>query len=102
MICVIARIEVAPGRRDDFLARFREVVPKVLDESGCLEYGPMVDVPTSIGAQEAPRDQVVTVVEKWESVEALEAHLIAPHMLEYRKSVKDLVVGTSLEILQPA
>ena len=102
MICVIARIEVAPGRRDDFLARFREVVPKVLDETGCLEYGPMVDVPTSIGAQEAPRDQVVTVVEKWESVEALEAHLIAPHMLEYRKSVKDLVVGTSLEILQPA
>ena len=102
MICVIARIEVAQGRRDDFLTRFREVIPKVLDETGCLEYGPMVDVPTSIGAQEAPRDQVVTVVEKWESVEALEAHLIAPHMLEYRKSVKDLVVGTSLEILQPA
>lgn len=102
MICVIARIEVADGHRDDFLARFREVVPKVLEEEGCLEYGPMVDVPTSIGAQGAPREQVVTVLEKWESVDALEAHLMAPHMLEYRKSVKELVLGTSLEILEPA
>jgi quinol monooxygenase YgiN len=102
MICVIAKIELAEGRREDFLARFREVVPKVLQEEGCLEYGPMVDVPTSIGAQEAPREQIVTVLEKWESVEALEVHLMAPHMLEYRKLVKGMVLGTSLEILEPA
>ncbi len=102
MICVIATIEVAEGRRDEFLAEFRKVVPKVLQEAGCLEYGPMVDVPTSIGAQVSPREDVVTVVEKWESVEALEAHLMAPHMLEYRKAVKALVVGASLEILEPA
>ena len=102
MICVIARIEVAEGRRDDFLARFREVVPKVLEEEGCLEYGPMIDVPTNIGAQRAPCEEVVTVLEKWESVEALEAHLIAPHMLEYRKSVKELVLGAALEIVEPA
>ena len=102
MICVIAKIEVAEGRRDDFLAAFGEVVPKVLEEEGCLEYGPMVHVPTSIPAQALPKDNVVTVVEKWESVEALEAHLMAPHMIEYRKSVKPLVVSTSLEILKPA
>ena len=102
MICVIAKIEVAGGRRDDFLAAFHEVVPKVLEEEGCLEYGPMVPVPTSIPAQAPAQDNVVTVVEKWESVEALEAHLMAPHMIEYRKSVKALVVSTSLEILKPA
>jgi len=102
MICVIARIEVAAGRRDEFLARFHELVPKVLEEDGCLEYGPMIDVPTNICAQQPPREDMVTVVEKWQSVEALEAHLMAPHMLEYRKSVKELVVGTSLEILSPA
>jgi quinol monooxygenase YgiN len=62
----------------------------------------MVHVPTNIAAQVAPQDDVVTVVEKWESVEALEAHLMAPHMLEYRKTVKPLVVSTSLEILRPA
>jgi len=102
MICVIAKIEVAEGRRDDFLAAFRKIVPSVVAEEGCLEYGPMVDVSTRIPGQAPGQDHVVTVVEKWESVEALEAHLIAPHMVEYRKSVKGLVVGTSLEILRPA
>jgi quinol monooxygenase YgiN len=102
MICVIARIEVAEGRRDDFLAQFRQLVPKVLAEEGCLEYGPMVDVPTNIGAQEPARQNVVTIVEKWESIEALESHLMAPHMVEYRKVVKPMVVGTSLDILEPA
>ena len=102
MICVIAEIEVAEGRRDEFLAEFHKLVPKVLAEAGCLEYGPMEDVPTSIGAQSPARDNLVTVVEKWESVEALEAHLMAAHMVEYRKSVKPMVAGTSLKILKPA
>jgi len=102
MICVIATIEVVEGRCEDFLAKFHGVVPKVSAETGCLEYAPMVDVPTGIGLQTPARPDVVTIVEKWESIEALEAHLIAPHMIEYRKGVKDLVKGTSLRILTPA
>ncbi len=102
MICVLATVEVVEGRREQFLAAFRQVVPKVLTEEGCLEYGPMVDVETNIPAQPPARGNVVTVVEKWESVEALEAHLIAPHMLEYRKAVKELVAGTKRLVLEPA
>ncbi len=102
MICVIATIEVADGRREDFLAEFRKLVPKVLAEKGCLEYAPMVDVASGIGVQAPPRPNVVTIVEKWESLEALEAHLIAPHITAYRKSVKALVKGTSLVILTAA
>jgi quinol monooxygenase YgiN len=62
----------------------------------------MIDLPTSVGAQRTVRDNVVTVVEKWESVEALETHLMAPHMMQYRKRVKGMVTGSSLSILQPA
>ena len=102
MISVLATIEVAEGRRNDFLAVFRELVPKVMAEEGCVEYGPWLDVPTSISAQDPIRDNVVTAIEKWESIETLEAHLIAPHMLEFRKSIKDLVQGISLQILRPA
>ncbi len=102
MISVLATIEVAEGRRNDFLAVFRELVPKVLAEEGCIEYGPWLDAPTTISAQDPLRDNAVTAVEKWESTEALEAHLIAPHMLEFRKSIKDLVKGISLQILRPA
>jgi len=44
---------------------------------------------------------VVTIVEKWDSVAALEAHLIAPHMREFRTQVKPWVVSTSLQVLTP-
>ena len=102
MIYVIATIEVAEGKRDAFLAEFHQLMPAVHAEDGCIEYGPTTDLETTIERQLAPRPQVVTIVEKWESIEHLEAHLVAPHMLEYRSKVKDLVVGASLQVLQPA
>ena len=42
---------------------------------------------------------MVTIVEAWESFDALESHLMAPHMLDYRKAVKDLVKGVALQVL---
>lgn len=102
MIYVLATIDVAEGRREAFLAEFHRIVPLVCQEPGCLEYGPAVDVPTGIAAQGPIRDHSVTVVEKWESVEALHAHLAAPHMDEYRERVRDLVVAVALQVLQPA
>ncbi len=102
MICVIATIEVAEGRRAEFLEEFRKIVPLVCEETGCIEYAPMVDIPTEIGAQVQSDDSVVVVVEKWESVDTLEAHLVAPHMLDYRKQVKELVKGAEIRILEPA
>ncbi len=101
MISVLATIEVCEGRRDDFMAEFRQVVPKVLAEEGCVEYGPWIDLPTSIDAQPPQRDNVITAVEKWDSIEALEAHLIAPHMIDFRKSIEGMVSALTLQILQP-
>lgn len=102
MIYVIATIEIAAGRRDEFVAAFQANVPNVLAEDGCLEYVPTLDLPTKIGAQAPLRESVVTIVEKWTSLEALEAHLVAPHMLAYRERVKHLVKSASLQILTPA
>ena len=102
MIFVIATIEIAEGRRDDFFVEFRQLVPLVREEEGCIEYGPTIDVETTIPAQGDVRGNVVTVVEKWASLVALENHLIAPHMLEYRKTVQDLVVQLTIDVLKPA
>jgi quinol monooxygenase YgiN len=103
MIHVIATIEVAPGKREAFLDEFRKVVPSVRAEAGCLAYGPAVDVPPlGLAVQPPPRDNVVTVVEQWESVEALQAHFQAAHMTAYRARVKDLVVSTKVHVMQPA
>jgi quinol monooxygenase YgiN len=101
MIHVIATIETTPGQREAFLTEFRQVVPLVRAEDGCIEYGAAVDLATDIPVQAALRPNAVTIVEKWESVEKLQAHLKAPHMAEYRKRIVGLVVGVRLEVLQP-
>jgi len=102
MIHVIATIEVTPGQRAVFLEQFHWVVPFVRSEEGCLEYGAAVDVPTSVSVQVSPRPNTVIAVEKWTSVETLQAHLKAQHMAEYRVRVKDLVTGVTLQVLEPA
>ncbi len=102
MIHVIATIELQPGKRAEFLRHFHAIVPDVHAEQGCLEYGPTVDVSSGIAAQVPVRENVAVIVEKWESLDALKAHLVAPHMKVYREKVKSLVVGATLHILEPA
>ena len=101
MVIVIATVELKEGGRDQFLEEFQKIVPLVRDEEGCIEYGPTIDAETEIGAQIPRRDNIVVIVEKWESLETLEAHLIAPHMMEYRPKVKPLITNSQLQILQP-
>jgi quinol monooxygenase YgiN len=101
MVIVLARIEVASGQRTAFLAEFHRVMPQVLAESGCLEYGPAIDKETPLPRQAKLGDDVVMIVEKWESLLALESHLAAPHMTVYRERVKDLVKLVQLHVLEP-
>jgi quinol monooxygenase YgiN len=102
MIIVLATIELHTGKRPNFLAEFRQIVTKVQAEKGCIEYFPAVDTASGLPVQGPAREDIVVVVEKWESVAALEAHLIAPHMMEYRPKVKDFVKKVHLQILAPA
>ncbi len=102
MIHVIATIELHPGTRAQFLAEFAKVVPDVHAEEGCIEYGPTVDVASGSPAQIPLRDDVVTVVEKWSSVETLTAHSVAPHMQALRVRIKPFVIRTTLQVLSPA
>src|SRR5437763_1907046 len=102
MIVVLATIELHSGKRAPFLDEFRQIVPKVRAEAGCIEYFPAIDVATGMAVQGPQREDIVVVIEKWESIAALEAHLIAPHMMEYRPKVKDFVKKVGLQILSPS
>jgi quinol monooxygenase YgiN len=51
---------------------------------------------------EPPRENIVTIVEKWASVPALQAHLKAPHMNRYREMVRDMVVSIKIQVFKPA
>lgn len=101
MITVIATVVCKPGYRADFLAEFARIIPAVHAEKGCIEYGPTIDAVTSLDKQNCNKERV-TIVEKWESLADLEAHLVASHMIEYRPRVSDFVESTELRILQAA
>jgi quinol monooxygenase YgiN len=102
MIYVIATVELNQGAKEKYLAELKRVTPLVRKEKGCLEYGPAVDVSTGIPFQMPRRENVVTLIERWESVDALKAHLTQPHFLEYRERVKDVMKGVSIQVLTPA
>ncbi len=98
MINVIASIHIKEGRLSEFIEIFKSNIPNVLEEKGCIEYMPTIDLPTGLPPQEL-NNNVITIIEKWDSLEDLQAHLLAPHMLAYKENVKDLVDKVSLKVL---
>lgn len=102
MIFVVATIELNPGVRDAFLDIFNANVPKVRAEEGCISYTPAIDTASGIASQGPLRADTVVVVEQWENLDRLHAHLAAPHMAEYRAKVKDLVKNVDLKVMAGA
>ena len=99
MIHVLAIITAKPGQRATLLQAFKAIVPTVRAEAGCIEYGPVVDVD---GADPAFGPDTFVVIEKWESMVALEAHALAPHMKAYGEKTKSLVAKRAVHVLTDA
>lgn len=68
MIVVLVTFEVEPHDRESFVASRRDQVQRSLAESGNLEYALSYD---------AADDRIVRLTERWESRDALDAHLAA-------------------------
>jgi len=68
VIIVAGHIDVAPEQRDEFLAGRAETIRKSRTEPGCIEY---------VFSADALEPGRVRVFERWESKEALRAHLSA-------------------------
>ena len=100
MIHVVARISVKKGSAPELLAAFKELLPQVHAEAGCIAYVPTVDAVTDIDRQESVDQDAVTMVERWQSLDHLQAHLTAPHMLEFRSKTGHLIDGAELRILE--
>jgi quinol monooxygenase YgiN len=101
MINVIASIQVKTGKISEYLAILKANASEVRKEKGCIEYIPTIDVDSKLPPQIFDKD-CVTLLEQWESLEALNAHLGSPHMLAYREKVKDMLESVSIKVLQEA
>jgi quinol monooxygenase YgiN len=102
MIHVIATVELQPNTKAHYLKILKENVPNVKAEAGCLEYEPAVDIDSGLPFQESIREDVVTIVEAWESLENLVVHLKTPHMQSYRDAVASYVKKVSIQVMAPA
>ena len=102
MIHVLAFITAKPGLRERVLEAFRANMPAVHAEEGCIEYGPATDADGLGDFQTKLGPDAFVVVEKWESVEALNAHAAAPHMAAYAGKVKDMIASRVIHVLSPA
>lgn len=101
MVHVIASVRIKEGKRSDYLGVFKTIIPVVRSEKGCVNYFPAIDLPADLPAQKLD-EHMVTIIETWESLDALYDHLKTPHYLAYREQVKDIVENVSLKVLQEA
>ncbi len=99
MIHVIASIFVKEEKLPDLQKIYESFVPKVNDEKGCIMYLPTIDHKTDIPTQ-AQDENLVTVIEKWENMQAFRAHLSASHTVEFREHIKGVVEKVSIKVLK--
>ncbi len=100
MIHVVARISAKQGHAPELLTAFKELLPAVHIEKGCISYVPTIDLATDIDRQGPVNSDTITIIEKWESLDHLKAHLVAPHMQNFRDHVGAIVSETDLRILE--
>ncbi len=102
MIHIIAVITAKPGQRETILRAFRDNVPAVRAERGCIEYAAAVDAADGPAFQAPYGPDTFVVIEKWDNMDALKAHSVAPHMATYAARTKEHVASRSIHILAPA
>lgn len=101
MLTIIADIQIRSGteHRENVLNAFRKITPVVLQEEGCHGYELLIDHESDVHYQMKIPDSI-TMLEHWQSVEHLNAHLQTPHMQAYQQQVKDNVLNVKIRIMQ--
>lgn len=86
----------------DYVSKTRSVIPEVLAEKGCRMYTLLKDADTDWELPMRFGERTFWMVEKWDSIEALKAHLKAPHMKSFGPTVRDMRTSSTFHVLEPA
>ena len=68
---------------------------------GVSEYTATIDCADAGGVQTKFGDDTFVVIEKWASLDALQAHAAAPHMAAYAARTRDLITSRVIHVLSP-
>ena len=75
MLVIAGRIEIDPANRDAAIQAAVAMMEETHKETGCISYTFSADLSDPGGFQ---------IFEEWQSQEALDAHLAAPHMAAFQ------------------
>ncbi len=101
MVYVIASVTVKAGRMEEFIEVFKRHVPAVRAEKGCIQYVPTIDFVTDAPAQVIEKN-VVTNLEIWENMAALQGHVEGPAMAALEKDSGEFMEAFSVKVLREA
>ncbi|MFG6137431.1 putative quinol monooxygenase [Halomonas sp. B23F22_10] len=101
MLWVIATITTAPGHDKDVLNALLDIAPTVRQEAGCQLYQPSQDHPEGPTAYAPPRRDTVTVIEAWDSRQALDDHMATPHMTRFSEATSEWVTHAEIRLIDP-
>ena len=99
MIHVVAVITAHPGQRAKVLQALAANRPAVLAEAGCVEYSAVTDAPGLPTSRGTLGEDTFMVLEKWESMAALQAHGKSAHMADYSAKTREFVASRVIHIL---
>jgi quinol monooxygenase YgiN len=99
LINSLAFITANPGMRDKLITAWRQNAPVVRAEEGCIEYNATVDFPEAGAFQSPVGPDTIVIIEKWASIDALRAHVVAPHMKAYAEKTRELVAGRVIRVM---
>lgn len=99
MIHVVAVITAKPGNREAILGAFKDNMPAVHAEQGCIEYRPVVDAAGAGPIQTKIGPDAFMVIEKWETMDDLSAHAKSSHMADYASKVKSMIAERAVHVL---
>ncbi|MDR2211725.1 MAG: antibiotic biosynthesis monooxygenase [Spirochaetaceae bacterium] len=102
MVHLVVTFGIKEGKMDEYLAELKKLRPLVLAEKGCVEYTFAREYKSSLAIQEPVDPNRLTLIEKWETPEALAIHGASSHMKEFEPRLKPLQTGVSARIMESA
>ena len=102
MIHIIVTMLVKIDRMQEFLTECEKLRPLVLAEQGCIEYVYTRDTVSPLGIQEPINANRITLVEKWNSLAALQLHTEQAHMKEFGPRIQTMRESVTARVTEPA
>ncbi len=100
-VYVLCRFDLKPDASlANYIDKTLAVVPSVRAEDGCRMYTLLKDAETDWDKPMRFGERTMWMLEKWDSVDALKAHLDTPHMKAFGPSVRPMRSASTFHVLE--